>query len=145
MAGNHSMRRSSRNLGCTRIALLGLALASVPCVALSVSLAHVPVEAGVTQGSSYVRLLISLSLLSIVPAALVATTSFTRIIVTLSFLRHALGMPETPPNVVLITLAMFLTFFTMAPTLDRSYQDGVAPYLDGKLDSAPALEKAVAP
>lgn len=98
-----------------------------------------------TQMTSYVRLLIGLSLLSFVPAALVAMTSFTRIIVTLSFLRHALGMPETPPNTVLITLAMFLTFFTMGPTLERSYHDGVAPFLDGTLGSAQALEQGIAP
>jgi flagellar biosynthetic protein FliP len=90
-------------------------------------------------------LLIGLSLLSFIPAALVAMTSFTRIIVTLSFLRHALGMPETPPNVVLITLALFLTFFTMAPTLERSYQDGVAPFLDGKIDTAQGFDRGLAP
>ena len=106
--------------------------------------AQVPFDLGSTQ-SSYVRLLLGLSLLSLVPAAVIAMTSFTRIIVTLSFLRHALGMPETPPNVVLITLAMFLTFFTMAPTLERSYQDGLAPYLDGKLETTPALEQGIAP
>jgi len=102
-------------------------------------------DMGSAQGSPYIRLLVGLSLLSLVPAALIAMTSFTRIIVTLSFLRHALGMPETPPNAVLITLAMFLTFFTMAPTLERGYQEGLAPYLDGKLQAAAALELGLAP
>jgi flagellar biosynthetic protein FliP len=119
--------------------------ACAPCLALAAGSAHTPADVGAAQGSSYVRLLIGLSLLGLVPAALIATTSFTRIIITLSFLRHALGMPETPPNVVLITLAMFLTFFTMGPTLERSYEDGVAPYLDGKMESAAAMEKAVTP
>jgi len=95
--------------------------------------------------SPYVRLLIGLSLLSFIPAALVAMTSFTRIIVTLSFLRHALGMPETPPNAVLLTLALFLTFFTMAPTLEQCYKDGVAPFLDGKSAAADALGQGIAP
>jgi len=54
-------------------------------------------------------------------------------------------MPETPPNAVLLTLALFLTFFTMAPTLERGYQEGLAPYLDGKLEAAAALERGVAP
>lgn len=98
-----------------------------------------------SQLAPYVRLLIGLSLLSFIPAALVAMTSFTRIIVTLSFLRHALGMPETPPNAVLLTLAMFLTFFTMAPTLEQSYRDGIEPFLSGKLGTAPAFDRAVAP
>ncbi|MET0534974.1 MAG: flagellar type III secretion system pore protein FliP [Steroidobacter sp.] len=97
------------------------------------------------QVAPQVRLLIGLSLLSFIPAALIAMTSFTRIIVTLSFLRHALGMPETPPNAVLLTLAMFLTYFTMAPTLEQSYRDGVAPYLDGKIDTSRAFERGLAP
>lgn len=96
-------------------------------------------------GSQYVRLLIGLSLLSFVPMALVAMTSFTRIVVTLSFLRHALGMPETPPNMVMMTLALFLTFFTMAPVLEQSYQEGVVPYLDSKIETAQALDRGLAP
>jgi flagellar biosynthesis protein FliP len=125
----------------------GLSLAALPGVAWSAAAA----AGGVldltqqNQVAPYVRLLIGLSLLSFIPAALVAMTSFTRIIVTLSFLRHALGMPETPPNVVLITLALFLTFFTMAPTLERSYQDGVAPFLDGKIDTAQGFDRGLAP
>jgi flagellar biosynthesis protein FliP len=92
-----------------------------------------------------VRLLVGLSFLSFIPAALVAMTSFTRIIVTLAFLRHALGMPETPPNSVLITLALFLTFFTMAPVLEQSYREGVSPFLEGKVGSEQALERGLAP
>jgi flagellar biosynthetic protein FliP len=101
--------------------------------------------AQVQSVTPYVRLLIGLSLLSFIPAALVAMTAFTRIIVTLSFLRHALGMPETPPNTVLITLAMFLTFFVMAPTLERSYNDGVAPFMDGSIGASQALDQGLRP
>lgn len=97
------------------------------------------------QMAPYVRLFVGLSLLSFLPAALVAMTSFTRIIVTLSFLRHALGMPETPPNAVLVTLALFLTFFTMAPTLERSYADGIAPFLNDKIGIEQALERGLGP
>jgi flagellar biosynthesis protein FliP len=97
------------------------------------------------QVAPYVRLLIGLSLLSFIPGALIAMTSFARIIVTLSFLRHALGMPETPPNAVLITLAMFLTYFTMAPTLEQSYRDGLAPFLAGNIATAQALDLGLAP
>lgn len=97
------------------------------------------------QLAPYVRLLVGLSLLSFVPTALVVMTSFTRIVITLSFLRHALGMPETPPNVVLISLALFLTFFTMAPTLEQSHRDAVAPFLEGKIGTAQAIDRGVAP
>lgn len=92
-----------------------------------------------------VRLLVGLTFLSFIPAALVAMTSFTRIIVTLSFLRHALGMPETPPNAVLITLALFLTFFTMAPVLEKSHREGLTPFLDGKIESQQALDRGLGP
>lgn len=92
-----------------------------------------------------VRLLVGMSFLSFIPAALIAMTSFTRIIVTLAFLRHALSMPETPPNSVLITLALFLTFFTMAPVLDQSYREGVVPFLEGKATTEQALERGIGP
>lgn len=129
---------------CARVGVPAF-LAIAPCVVMAAGSPQTPFDMGSAQASPYIRLLIGLSLLSLIPAALIAMTSFTRIIVTLSFLRHALGMPETPPNAVLITLAMFLTFFTMAPTLERGYQDGLAPYLDGKLEATPALERSVAP
>jgi flagellar biosynthetic protein FliP len=122
-------------------------LSAVPCMTWSAE-ATAPGILDLTQQNQiapYVRLLIGLSLLSLIPAALVAMTSFTRIIVTLSLLRHALGMPETPPNTVLVTLALFLTFFTMAPSLEQSYNEGVAPYLDGRIGTGPAFERAVAP
>jgi flagellar biosynthetic protein FliP len=92
-----------------------------------------------------VRTLVGLSLLSLVPVALIAMTSFTRIVVTLSFLRHAIGMPETPPNIVLITLAMFLTFFTMAPVFEKAGRDGLAPFLDGKATTQQALDGGLGP
>jgi flagellar biosynthesis protein FliP len=95
--------------------------------------------------SPYIKLLVELSLLSFIPTALIAMTSFTRIIITLSFLRHALGMPETPPNPVLLTLALFLTFFTMAPTLERCYQEGVEPYLSNKLNTQEGIERSLGP
>jgi flagellar biosynthetic protein FliP len=122
---------------CLQISATALLLLA-PCAVWSAAPA-------VDQMASSVRLLVGLSLLSFVPAALVAMTSFTRIIVTLSFLRHALGMPETPPNTVLITLAMFLTFFTMAPTLERSYTAGVAPFIEGTIQPTQALQLGLGP
>ena len=82
----------------------------------------------------YLRTLIGLSLLSLLPAALMAMTSFTRIVITLSFIRHALGLPETPPNAVLITLSLFLTMFTMAPTLDAVQSKAYSPFMEGKMN-----------
>ena len=82
------------------------------------------VDFGGEGGSStarIVQLVMLLTVLSLAPAILVTVTSFTRIIVVLSFLRNALGVQQTPPNVVLISLALFLTGFVMAPTLQASY------------------------
>jgi flagellar biosynthesis protein FliP len=127
--------------------LVGAALAIAPAAlwAAPAGTAALDLASPAGPASPYLRLLVGLSLLSFIPAALVAMTSFTRIIVTLSFLRHALGMPETPPNAVLITLALFLTFFTMAPTLERSFNEGVSPFLQGKVQPGAALERGVSP
>ena len=134
------------------VGVLLLAAPALTCAAMTTHLGASGASAGALDFiksqpadlSPYVRLLVSLSLLSFIPLALVAMTSFTRIIVTLSFLRHALGMPETPPNAVLLTLALFLTFFTMAPTLEQCHK-GIAPFLDGKIPIAQALDGGIAP
>lgn len=129
------------------LAALALPVVMTPIAAQAAQsgLGLFPASTDAEQMAPYVRLLVSLSLLSFIPAAVIAMTSFTRIIVTLAFLRHALGMPETPPNAVLLTLALFLTWFTMAPTLERSHNDGVAPFLAGQINSAQAIERGIAP
>ncbi|MGC4061436.1 MAG: flagellar type III secretion system pore protein FliP [Aquabacterium sp.] len=100
---------------------------------------------GSSQMTPYIRTLLGLSLLSLLPAALMAMTSFTRIVITLSFVRHALGLPETPPNAVLITLALFLTMFTMAPTIDKVQSQAFTPFMDGKLDLRQASRAGAQP
>jgi flagellar biosynthesis protein FliP len=86
-----------------------------------------------------------LTVLSLAPSILVMVTSFTRIVVVLSFLRTALGIQQTPPNQVLISLALFLTFFVMTPTLERSYDEGIRPLIEGKIDEMQAFERAAQP
>lgn len=83
--------------------------------------------------SSPVKILILLTALSLVPSLLMLFTSFTRIVIVLALLRHALGLPSTPPNSVLIGLALFLTAFTMAPVYDQVTQDGLKPYQRGEI------------
>jgi flagellar biosynthetic protein FliP len=95
--------------------------------------------------SGALRVLLALTVLSLIPALLVAMTAFTRIIIVLSMLRHALGMQETPPNMVLIGLALFLTLFTMTPVATKVNEDALAPYLDGKLALREATERGVGP
>lgn len=92
-----------------------------------------------------VQMLGLLTILSLAPSILVMVTSFTRIVVVLSFVRTALGTQQTPPNQVLVSLALFLTLFVMMPTLQSSYDEGVRPLLDGKIDEMQALERAAVP
>lgn len=91
------------------------------------------------------RLVFSLAALSLLPAALVTMTSFLRIIIVLSFLRSALGTQQTPPNLVLIGLALFLTLFIMQPVWQEVDRRAVQPYLKGELTYSQAVTKAAGP
>ena len=91
------------------------------------------------------RTFLILTFLSFVPIVLIGMTSFTRIIVVLALLRHALGIPQTPPNSVLITLAMFLTLFSMGPVVERVHQDSIAPYMAETITASEAIDKAKDP
>lgn len=86
-----------------------------------------------------------LTLLSFLPFMVIALTTFTRNIVVLSFVRHALGLQTTPPNMVLIVLAGFLTLAVMSPTLKESYEAGAKPYLSGELGAEASAQKAWIP
>jgi len=87
-----------------------------------------------------VQILVILTILALVPAFLVMMTSFTRIIVVLAFVRQALATQQTPPNQILIGLALFLTFFTMAPVFQEIRVEAVNPYLAGEITQEQALE-----
>lgn len=98
-----------------------------------------------TQYSLTLQLLALMTVLSLLPALLLAMTSFVRIIIVLSLLRQALGTGQTPPNQVLVGLALFLTFMVMAPTFGTVYQEAVKPYLDEELPFEQAVERAMTP
>lgn len=91
------------------------------------------------------QILLLMSAFTLLPAGLIMMTSFTRIIIVLAILRQALGTAQTPTNQILIGLAIFLTFFTMAPVFDRIHDAAIKPYLDRKLTVPEAAEKAAAP
>ncbi|MED5595866.1 flagellar type III secretion system pore protein FliP [Janthinobacterium sp. P210006] len=95
--------------------------------------------------SSAIKILLGLTVLSLAPAILMSMTSFIRIVIVLSMLRHALGMPETPPNTVIISLALFLTFFTMSPALQEVNTRALQPYIAGTLSTEAAAGRAVLP
>jgi len=92
-----------------------------------------------------VQLLLLVTVLALAPSILVVMTSFTRIIVILSILRSAMGTQQTPPNVVLISLALFLTGFIMAPTLETAWTQGVAPLMEEEIEPGEAVAQASAP
>lgn len=95
--------------------------------------------------SPVVRTFILISMLSVIPVLLIGLTSFTRIIIVLSLLRHALGLPQTPPNSVLVTLAIFLTMFAMGPVIDAVNKDAVQPYLQETITAKDAIDIGVVP
>jgi flagellar biosynthesis protein FliP len=91
------------------------------------------------------QILILMTVLTLLPAMLLAMTAFTRIIIVLSILRQALGMATTPSNQILTGLALFMTFFVMSSTIEQSYANGIKPYLDGQVSGEIAMDRTVQP
>jgi flagellar biosynthetic protein FliP len=109
---------------------------------------RLPQDGGKGQGTDTalaVRIVMGLTLLAVLPALVVCVTAFLRIVIVLSMLRHAIGMPETPPNTVLIGLALFMTLFTMSPVLDTLNRDALQPFMQGTVGADVAFQKASAP
>jgi flagellar biosynthetic protein FliP len=98
------------------------------------------------QGSpDLIRTALLLTLAALIPAIIICMTSFVRTVIVLSMVRHAFGMPETPPNAVLTSLALFLTAFTMSPVITRVNTDAVRPLMAGRISAETALERGSAP
>lgn len=99
-----------------------------------------------TQGNSpIVMLFFLIAFLSIIPAILVMFTSFTRIVVVLSFLRQAIGVQQIPPNPVIIGLSLFLTLYVMAPTIDAVFKESINPYLEKQIELKEAIKRSEEP
>lgn len=128
------MKRSLRRLSCMP-ALAALVLPA-PAIAASAD------PAATTEA---VRVGVMLTVLAIIPALLISTTSFIRIVVVLAMIRHAFGMPQTPPNAVLTSLALFLTAFVMGPTLTDLNRDAVQPFIEGRTEISEAMESGAQP
>jgi flagellar biosynthesis protein FliP len=104
-----------------------------------------PVTQGGQQVAGALRVVVLLTLLALLPAVVIAMTSFTRTIIVLSLLRHAFGMQDTPPNMVLLSLALFLTIFTMSPAIEQINARGFQPFQRGELTVQAAIEAGVQP
>ena len=131
--------RRSLVLGLLLLPVLGLAEPVIPAL----SLVNSP-DGGKTWSVS-IQILMLMTALTLLPSLLLAATSFTRIVIVLAILRQAIGMPQTPPNQVLVGLALFLTYFIMAPVLERVNQDALQPYLAGTIELTAAADKAQGP
>jgi flagellar biosynthesis protein FliP len=112
----------------------------MPRISLEVGKATKPEDVSVT-----LQILFLMTILSLAPALLILTTAFTRIIVVLHFLKQAMGTPQMPPAQVLLGLAMFLTFFVMAPVWNKVNTDALQPYLQNKMTMNDAYDKGVGP
>ncbi len=100
-------------------------------------------EAGAT--ARIVQLTALVTVLSLAPSILVMTTAFTRIVIVLSLLRNALSTQGTPPNIVIVGLALFLSFFVMEPAMNQAWMQGIQPMTDGRISETEGLRLAVAP
>lgn len=135
-------RMLSRLAGFGAIAAALLLLPAMPAAAQSFTL---DLGEGGTNTGRIIQLMALITVLSLAPSILVMVTSFTRIVVVLSFLRNAIGLQQTPPNAVLISLALFLTAFIMAPTAETAYREGIAPLIENRVTEAEALERTMKP
>ncbi len=118
-----------------------LAAATLPAAAQQSDLSSLLSGSSNLTSGRIIQLVLAITVLSLAPGILVMVTCFTRFIIALSFLRAGLGLPSTPANLVLISLALFMTLFTMAPTFDKSWESGVKPFMDNKLSEEEAFHK----
>lgn len=95
--------------------------------------------------SQIVQYVVLITALSVAPGLVVMLTSFTRIVIALSFLRSGIGLQTTPSTIMLVTLALFLTFFIMAPTFDAAWKNGIRPFMDGQIVEQDAYDRTVWP
>ena len=98
-----------------------------------------------TTSGKIIQYVVLLTVLSLAPSILIMVTSFTRFIIAFSFLRSAIGMQSTPASIIITSLSLFLTFFVMAPTFDKSWKEGLQPLLENKLTQDAAFTKIVGP
>ena len=123
------------------------ALVTLVTLAEPATAQQVPVDLG-SEGAFTGRIFQLIALITVItlaPSLLVVTTSFTRIVVVLSLMRSAIGVQQTPPNTVIVGLALFLTSYVMAPTFERAYEDGILPLINDEITEEQAFERTAAP
>ncbi len=124
---------------------LGLLTPSVGVAAEGFDLSALLPNSGGSMSGRMIQLLGALTILSIAPGLLVMATSFTRFAIALSFLRAGLGLQSTPANLVMISLALFMTFYVMGPSVETAWENGGRPLMEGKIGEAEAFSRMSAP
>jgi flagellar biosynthetic protein FliP len=122
-----------------------LVLTAAQASAQTVDLGALIPGGGASATGRIIQLVAILTILSVAPGLLIMVTSFTRFVVALSFLRSGLGLQSAPPNLVLISLSLFMTFYVMAPTFDRAWQTGLKPMMDNSITEQEAYGKVTEP
>jgi flagellar biosynthesis protein FliP len=144
-----SILLASRRLGAWALCAGLLCLAFVPAVASAaaqgIPALTVQADGGGQQYSVTLQLLLLMTAITLLPSILLMMTAFTRIIIVLAILRQAIGAGQSPPNQVLVGLALFLTLFVMTPVVEQINTDAVQPYMAGTMETTEALERGVAP
>ncbi|MGO9544067.1 MAG: flagellar type III secretion system pore protein FliP [Rhodomicrobium sp.] len=126
-------------------AALSALLAAAPAAAQDGGFSTILTDASHATSSRIIQLILAVTVLSVAPGILVMVTCFTRFIISLSFLRAGLGLPSTPANIVLISLALFMTLFTMGPVFDKAWENGLKPFMDNKLAEEEAFKSVSDP
>ena len=134
------MKSSKTILGIITAGLVILAANAAQAQSVNVDLG----EGGELSGR-IIQFIALLTILSLAPSILVMVTSFTRIVVVLSLMRSAIGVQQSPPNSVIVSLALFLTFFIMQPTLQTAYDTAIVPLINEDIDEATAFERGIKP
>ena len=134
-----------KNTLITVLLLVGLLVLAPWAQAQGIPMLNVSNAKGGQQYSLTLQLLALMTTLTLLPSMLLMMTSFVRIIIVLSLLRQALGTGQTPPNMVLVGLSLFLTLFIMSPVFDNIYQNALLPYMNGSMPFEKALALAEAP
>lgn len=125
--------------------VIGMLAYAHPALAQNITIDLGPEGENGTMSGRVIQLMALLTVLSLAPSILIMMTSFTRIVIVLSFLRTAIGIQQTPPNTVMVSLALFLTLFIMTPTFQAAYDAGVAPLVNEEIDEVTAFERTVEP
>jgi flagellar biosynthetic protein FliP len=127
------------------LAAIALILPVSTASAQTVDLGTLIPSGGASVTARIIQMVAILTVLSVAPGLLIMVTSFTRFIVALSFLRSGLGVQGAPANLVLISLSLFMTFFVMAPTFDRAWQNGLKPLMDNTINQQQAYDAITQP